>query len=135
MAKESGLGMTVGVDDSAGPTLRQIENDITSIRFSTPRGVQEISGLDKTAMERLLLRADGSVEMRGVFNDAADMSHAVFKTIPSTSVTRTVTIVVSGQTLTMEMVLHDYQLEMGDDGALTWTVPASLQSGTVPTWT
>lgn len=135
MAKESGIGMTVTVDDAAGPTGRDISNDITSIRFSTPRGMQEVTGLDKAAIERILLRADGQVEMRGVFNDASNKSHDVFKTIPSTSVTRTVAILVSGQQLSMEMVLHDYQLEMGDDGSLVWTVPASLADGTAPTWT
>ena len=133
MPKESGLGMTVAVDDSGG-TARSIENDITAIEFSTPRGIQDITGLDKSAIERILLLADGQVTIRGVFNDAANLSHDVFKTVPSTSVTRTVTIVHSGQTLPMEMLFSDYALSRGEDGSLVWEAPGLLSDGTVPTW-
>ena len=70
MAKESGLGMSVAVDDSAG-TARTISNDITNLDWATPREEQDITGLDKSARERLLTLADFSVTLNGVFNDAA----------------------------------------------------------------
>ena len=133
MAKESGVGMTVTVDDSAGAG-QAITNDVTSISFSTPRGLQDITGLDKSAIERLLLLADGTVTINGVFNDAANLSHAVFKTVPTTSVSRTVVIVHSGQTLTMECMFSDYSLNRAQDGSLTWTASGSLSNGTAPTW-
>lgn len=134
MAKTSGLGMTVAVDDSSG-TARTITNDITSIDLSTPRGVQEITGLDKSAVERLLLLADGKVTINGVFNTAANMSHAVFKTVPSTSVARTVTLTYPGPaTLAMEILFEDYQVKRDAKGELTWTATGSLADGTVPTW-
>ena len=82
MAKESGLGMTVAIDDSGG-SARTISNDITSIDWATPREEQDITGLDKSARERLLLLADFTVSISGVFNDASNMSHDVFKTVPS----------------------------------------------------
>lgn len=133
MAKESGLGMTVSVDDSGG-TLRDLSNDITNIDWATPRGVQDITGLDKSAVERLLLLADVSGTINGVFNDASNKSHDVFKTVSSTSVNRTITIVVSGQTLSMECVLTDYSITRSATGELTYSVPWSLADGTVPTW-
>jgi hypothetical protein len=43
--------------------------------------VQDITGLDKSANERLLLLADFSISLAGVFNDASNMSHDVFKTV------------------------------------------------------
>ena len=98
MAKESGLGMSVIIDDSGG-SARTISNDITSIDIATPREEQDITGLDKSARERLLLLADFTVAIAGVFNDASNMSHDVFKTVPSTSVARTTTTAISGQTL------------------------------------
>ena len=134
MAKETGLGFAVSVDDSGG-TLRDISNDITNFTLNTPRGVQDVTGIDKSAMERLLLLADGQISLNGVFNDAADMSHAVFKTVPSTSVERTVTSVHSGQTLTMECLFSDYSLNRAQDGSLTWTATGQLSDGTAPTWT
>lgn len=125
---------TAEVDDSSG-TARDLKNDFTNIQFATPRAVQDVTGLDKSAMERLLLLADFSVTLNGVFNDASNMSHDVFKTVPSTSVARTTTLVVSGQTLANEALYTDYPLTRADDGALTFAVPGVLSDGTVPTWT
>lgn len=134
MAKENGLGWsTASVDDSGG-SVRDIKNDFTSLQFATPRGVQDVTGIDKSAYERLLLLADFSVTFNGVFNDASNMSHDVFKTVPSTSVARTVTLTVSGQTLANETLFTDYPLSRSDSGELTFAVPGVLANGTVPTW-
>jgi len=133
MAKESGLGMTVAVDDSAA-SARSIENDITDISFGIPRNPQDVTGLDKSGNERILLLADFTVTMNGVFNDAANRAHAVLKTVGSTSAIRTITIVHSGQTLANECFVTDYALTRAPDGSLVWTAPGVLQSGTVPAW-
>lgn len=134
MAKESGLGWsTFSVDDAAG-AAQDIRNDCTSLEFATPREVQDTTGLDKSAMERLLLLADFSVTPSGVFNDAADASHDVFSTVPSTSVLRTVSIGVSGQTLANECLFTDYSISRAQNGELTWQAPGVLADGTVPTW-
>lgn len=134
MAKETGLGWTTCSVDDSGGSVCAIINDVTSLEFSTPREVQETTGIDKSAYERLLLLADFSITLSGVFNDAASQSHAVFKTVPSTSVARTTTLTVSGNTLANEVLYTDYKLSRGDDGSLTWQAPGSLSNGTVPTW-
>ena len=133
MAKESGLGMTVAVDDDGG-SARSIENDVTSVQIGTPNNLQDITGVDKSAIERLLLLADGAVSLSGVVNTAANQQHDVFKSIGVTEVIRTVTIVVSGQTLPMEMVVQSYNMIRADDGSLGWTATLALANGTVPTW-
>ena len=133
MAKESGLGMTVAIDDS-GASARTISNDITNLDFATPREEQDITGLDKSARERLLLLADFTVSVSGVFDDASNMAHDVFKTVPSSSVARTVTITVSGQVLACEAFFSDYALSRSSSGELTWTAPGALSGGAVPTW-
>ena len=133
MAKESGIGMSVAVDDSGG-SARTISNDITDFSISTPRGVQDVTGLDKSAHETLQLLADFSITLNGVFDDASNVAHDVFKTVPSSSVARTVTIVVSGQTLPHETFFNDYALTRAATGELTWSAPGVLTGGTVPTW-
>ena len=133
MAKESGLGMTVAIDDS-GTTARTISNDITSIDWATPREEQDITGLDKSARERLVLLADFTVSISGVFNDASNMSHDVFKTVPSSSVARTTTLTISGQVLAGELFYTDYGVARGGDGSLVWSAPGALAGGVVPTW-
>lgn len=134
MAKESGLAWTtLSIDDSAG-TAKALVNDVINFDSSTPRNVQESTGLDKSAIERILLLADFSGTYNGVFNDATDRAHDVFKTVSSSSVTRTITHAVSGQTLAIEALLTDYALTRAATGELTWAVPAVLQNGTAPTW-
>jgi len=132
MAKASGLAQTtLSVDTSAG-TPTDIRNDVTNWQMATPRGVQDVTGVDKSANERLLLLADMSVTYNGVFN--ATGSHLVFRTVPSTSVARTCTNTVNGVTLAGELLFSDYQLTRADSGELTWSAPGALADGTVPTW-
>ena len=134
MAKQSGLGWTTcSVDDASG-TAQAIKNDITNLQFATPRATQDVTGIDKSAMERILLLADFSVTLNGVFNPASNQSHDVFKTVPSTSVARTTTLTVGGVTLANEVLYTDYPLTRATSGELTFAVPGVLSDGQVPTW-
>lgn len=131
MAKESGLGMTVTIDDSAG-TGKDISNDIGSISFSTPQGLLDVTGLDKSAMERIPGLSDGNVQLTSAgFNDAADHLFQVFKTRTGS---RTVVIAHSSNTLTMEMYVENVDYSRNNDGSLSTSVSLQLNSGTVPTW-
>jgi hypothetical protein len=139
MAKQTGFPGRVLVDDVAG-AAKDISNDINSFELSTPSGMQDITGLDKSAIERLLLRADGKVSLKGTFNDAVDKSHDIFRTIATArTVARTTLCEPSGVAagaprLSMELLYSSYSLSRGDDGSLTWTAEGELQDGTVPTW-
>jgi hypothetical protein len=133
MAKASGLGWTTcSVDDASGTPV-VIKNDVTNLQFSTPRATQDVTGIDKSAMERLLLLADFSITLNGVFN--AVVSHTAWKTIPSTSVPRTTSLTVNGVSLNNEVLYTDYPLTRADSGELTWAVPGVLADGNVPQWT
>jgi hypothetical protein len=132
MAKEAPT-VSVIIDDSA-TSARTISNDVTGLSWAIPRAVQDVTGVDKAAIERLLLLADLSMTADGVFNDATNMSHDVFKTVGSTSVIRTVTLAMSGKTLASEQFLTDYAVTRASSGELTWSVPGVLGDGTAPTW-
>ncbi|MFB6548673.1 hypothetical protein [Streptomyces sp. NPDC056405] len=132
MAKISGKNWTtLSVDTSAG-SATDIRNDVVSFDFATPRGTQDVTGVDKSAMERLLLLSDFSINLSGVFNTAS--SHTVFKTVSSTDVTRTVSLGVASQTLANECLLTDYALTRASGGEFTWTVPGVLADGATSTW-
>lgn len=134
MAKESGMGWTtLSVDDGSG-AAQDIKNDVHNFEFATPRGVQDVTGVDKFAMERILLLADFSITLNGTFNDDANKSHVVFKTVATSSVNRAVSLAISGQTLACECVFTDYNLTRADNGALTWQAPGVLADGTAPAW-
>ena len=138
MAKESGLGVTTfSVDDSAG-TQRAIINDVTQFNITTPSNQQDVTGVDKSAMERLLLLADGQVQFTYVFNDAATIGVFTvlrnYRTLAASQVGRTTTITHSGNTLAMELLYNDFPLNRGADGSLTGQVTGMLADGTVPAW-
>lgn len=136
MAKQSGLGAAVIVDDSGG-AARTISNDVHSFDLATPVGVQDITGVDKSAMERLLLLVDYSVTLNGIANFASNLSHDVFRTVTSTRVNRTTAITVGsgGGTITCEAIYSNYRITRADSGELTWVAEGALADGTAPAWT
>ena len=134
MAKESGVGFTLLSVDNAAGAAKAIVNDITSFNLASPRGVMDSTGIDSSAVERILLLADFSITLNGVFNDATDKSHDVLSDASSTSVTRTVTVTHSSQTLPNECIVPDYALTRSPTGELTWTTTLLLNSTVVPTW-
>jgi hypothetical protein len=134
MAKVSGLGWTtLSLDDGAGG-LTDIKNDVTDLDIATPRAVQDVTGIDKLAFERILLLADASVTLNGVFDPAASKAHAVLSTASSSNQVRTFNSTISTKSLNMEMLLTDYPLKRAASGELTWACPLVLADGTVPTW-
>ena|SRR3990167_17341 len=134
MAKESGLGMTVAVDD-AGGTARTISNDITNLQWTMPSDVQDVTGVNSSGMERLLLLADFTVTLNGVTNFAANQSHDVLKDVGVSSVTRTVTLTHSGQILETEDLINEYVVQRPADGSRIWSASGVLNETVVPAWT
>jgi hypothetical protein len=132
VAKVTGLAWTACSLDDSGGAVVAIVNDVTTCTFATPRGVQDVTGMDKSAYERLLLLADFSCTLTGVFNPA--LSHTALSTVPSTSAVRTLTLTTNGVTLANEVLVTDYALTRGAGGELTWTAPCVLANGAAPTW-
>lgn len=133
MAKESGLSMTVNLDDSSDAS-QDISNDVTNLSWEMPRATQDITGVDKSAIERLLLLADFSLDLNGVFNDATDASHDVLKDHNSTSQARDTSVAISGQTLSAVVFPTSYNLTRAATGEFTWTSTLVNQDGNAPAW-
>ena len=125
MAKVSGITTAITVAGNV------ISNDVTSFTLNTPTGVQDVTGVDKSGVERLALLKDTSGTMTGAFNTTASMSHATFKT-PGV---KTFVIALPGATATFTAVTTDYALVRGQDGSLSWSVPFEMSDGIVVAWT
>jgi len=135
LAKENGLGATLSLDDSTG-TARAVTNDVRDVSISTPKAHQDITGLDKSAVERLQLITDHLIDVNGIFNDAATTGlFTVLKTIPSTSVQRAAAFAVSGNTLTTENMFNDMKLSRSAGGELLISTHGENSDGALPTWT
>lgn len=135
MSKVSGLGATVTVGNASNAG-QDISTDVTDYQFSTPYGVQNTTGVNKLANERLLLLEDFSVTFNGVMDPAVNKSHVVFS--GDKRVVRSVVIInetTSSSTMTVNCLFTDYQLKRSNTGELTWTAPGALADGTAPAWT
>ena len=109
-----------------------ISNDILSLSFDTPYGTQEITGMDKSAVEKLLLRADCTGSLTFAFNVDASRSHATLKTPGS----KTFVILFGGAaTATFTAITSNYALDVGNDGSVTGSCNWELSSGTAVAWT
>lgn len=81
MTKTNGLNqrLFVGGYDLSG--------DVGSIsNWSTPRSYVDLTGIDKSAMERGLTLKDGQLEYMSFFNTAAGQAHPVLSALPTTDV-------------------------------------------------
>lgn len=135
MAKVSGLGATVTVGNASNAG-QNISTDVNDYQFSTPYGVQDTTGVGKSAHERLLMLQDFSVTFNGVMDPAANLAHVVFS--GDKRVVRSVVIInetTASSTMTANCLFTDYQLKRSNAGELTWTAPGVLADGTAPAWT
>ena len=136
MAKQTGLGDYIAVDDSGG-TARDISSDVTSLSIGNSQNLLEVTGLDKSAVERIVALSDGTANLSGTCNFAANKEHAVLA--EGRTATRTFDYRIGGNSssnprLQMELVIGAYTVDRGAGGELTWSCDLSLQSGTVPDW-
>lgn len=133
--KVTGLAQTTFTVADSGTTPRDIRNAIRDWKLTTPRAVQDVTGIDKSARETLLLLADLTITIDGVFDtQATSGAHAVFSTVPSTSVARAVAITTNGKSLNFNANFTDYAVTRGNTGELTFSAPGVLADGSAPTW-
>lgn len=118
--------------DNASSSLQDIKNDVTNLDISTPSNLQEVTGIDKYAMERLALLQDCTGTLNTVFNPSSNRAHAVLS--GDLRVVRTLSLVISTKTLAPEVLFSDYALTRGAGGEFTASSPFSLADGTVPAW-
>ena len=135
MAKESGISMTLSVDDGSG-AAQVITGDITDLSINLPRAQQDVTSIDLSGIERILLLADLSMPLTGVFNPAANRAHAVFKTVPSQGEAqlRAVSCAISGQTFTAETLPQNYDLSRAKGGEFTFATTLVNGDGLLPAW-
>jgi hypothetical protein len=137
LAKESGLGLSVIIDDSSG-SAQTISTDVLTVGISMPTAMQDVTAVSSSAMERLYLLADLQITFGGVFDDGANLAHAVLKdyrTCTGTELGRTTAVAHSGQTLShAALKYNDYNLTRAADGSFTWTTTGMCASGAVPAW-
>ena len=81
MTKKGGLGMRFFIEGN------DLSGDVGSISaMSSPRGVLDKTGINSSAMERVLTHTSGEITFVSHFNDAAGQEHPVLSALPATDV-------------------------------------------------
>jgi hypothetical protein len=121
MAKQSGLGdrLFVGGYDLSG--------DIGSLGgIAGGPDPLEVTGIDKSGMERIGGKRDGSIEFMAYFNDASGQAHPRLASLPATDVIlsycRGTTLGNAGAALVAKQL--NYDGSRNEDGSLTFKVNA-----------
>lgn len=119
MAKKTGLASLFYVH---GYNLSGDVGALSSIRAN--KGSIESTGIDKSAVERLLSLGDGMIEFNSFFNDAALASHAALKAVPTTDV---IAMYVQGgavgdQAACLVGKQNNYDHDRGQDKSLVATI-------------
>lgn len=132
MAKETGLGWSVLTVQNDALAAQDLRNDITNFDFATPYNMQETTGVDKFAIERLALLADFSGTLSSVFNPTVNRVHDVMS--GNLRIPRQMVMTVSAQSLTNTVLFSDYALTRAAGGEFTASSPFVLSDGTQPLW-
>ena len=130
MAKQSGLGQQLYV---AGYDL---SGDVGVINNAAcPRGLLEVTAINKSAIERVNGLADGIIDFNSWFNDAALAEHAALSGLPTADVLLIWALgaAVDDSAMFMTAKQVNYDGSRGADGSLSFNVQA-LADGVAPEW-
>ena len=134
MAKISGIPVTLTLQDS-GAVARDLSNDIADINLDLPVALQDVTGLDKSAHERLALLADTKLTGNGFHNNSANRIHPVLSTGQTTPRQAVITYPGgAGSVMTFTGLIDSYQVKRSNAGALTNSFTLTLSNGTVGAW-
>tara|TARA_R110000824_G_scaffold141291_5_gene307785 strand:+ start:2522 stop:2941 length:420 start_codon:yes stop_codon:yes gene_type:complete len=137
MAKVSGIGALIKVDDSTG-AARDVSSDVGSYTLNVGNNVVDVSAISASAMERLSLRSDVSINLTGAALDfGSNLAHDVFKVMTGE---RTVELGPIGSgtgdpKISFEGVIESYTPTADASGASGWSATIMLSNGTAPSWT
>lgn len=125
MAKQSGLG------DALYLTGFDLSGDIGSLgRVAGGPSTQDVTGIDKSAMERIGGLRDGGIDFTAYFNKAAGQEHLRLSTLPTTDVVvtycRGTTLGNPAAALVAKQI--NYDGTRSDDGSFTFTVQAQANA-------
>ena len=131
MTKRAGFPMNLWVDGYS------LHGDVGAISgLSTSRGLMEDTGIDKSAVERLLLRADVKCAFKSFFNDSAGAIFPAFKARPTTSrvVLLSLGITRGCPAIGFTAKQANFDHEEAESGAVTATTDFEGSDGYAPEW-
>lgn len=133
MAKQTGIGATVSIGDANGVS-QTFSGNVQTFNINQSRAQIDVTGIDKSFMERLPGLGDYSIDLAGVY-DGAGTATAVQTFASMGTALRAFTIVVGpAGTAAGTAALASWSVSRAGDGALTWTATLNCANGTAMAW-
>lgn len=130
MAKQTGLGQGFLIGGYSIP------GDVQSVAARGGPAVLDVTGIDKSAFERIGGLYDGSLDVVTFFNDDALRSFPALKTLPTTDtgVMYVEANALDGEAYCLVAKQLNYDGTRGADGSLTFEVATVASAGTGGEW-
>lgn len=120
---------------NSAAVAKDVANDVGDFTLPITFATQEVTGIDKSAMERLALLVDSKPAFKGFHNNAADRLHPVISTGQTTA--RQIVLTLpggAGATYTATVLFSNYTITRAQTAALTNSITGELSNGTAPAW-
>jgi hypothetical protein len=134
VAKQTGITGTVTIGDANGVS-QTFSGNVQTFDIQQSRAQIDVTGIDKSFMERLPGLGDYSINLAGVY-DGAGTATAIQTFASMGTALRAFTIVVGPVgTAVGTAALASFNVARGGDGALNWTASLNCANGTAMAWT
>lgn len=114
-----------------------ISGDVGAVNtIGTKRATQDVTGIDKSAIERIHGQVGGELSFATWFNDATDQVHDALSTLPTADVhvMNTLGLVLGDPVAALIAKQIDYDWARASDGSLAGTVQALSAAGQPLEW-
>jgi len=105
-----------------------LSGDVAALdNISGPRSTFDVHGINRSAVERVLGRADAEIDFSVFFNDAAGQEHLALRSLPTTDrvVLANISSTLGDPSVFMNAKQINYDWNRGADGSLMGTVQCS----------
>lgn len=116
---------------------RDVSGDVGSIESASfKRSLGTITGIDKSAEERIPLLGDGQLTWKAWFNDSTDQGHDAFKNLgdADTGILWALGLAVGDPAAFLTAKRFSYETSRGEDGSLQCSLDAQGTGGTCLEW-
>ena len=134
MSKQTGITGTVTLGDANG-VAQAFSADVQSFTINQSRAQIDVTGIDKSFMERLPGLGDYSIDLSGVVNNAGTATaHQALSSMGTSLRAFTIVLNTLGGTAAGTAALASYNVSRAGDGALTWSATLNCANGTGLVW-
>jgi hypothetical protein len=128
------MAVSTGLLTSFTYTGSDISEDILSMSIGTPNNMLDVSALDLVGFQRIVGRRDCTIQLTTRLSNASPSAHSVLSPATSTSVSGACVIVFAGKTLTVNLIVGNYDYAGANDLGAIFSSTLMMANGVAAVW-